>query len=221
MILSKSKMSVISAKPKCYYSSIAYNYDLSDLRGKSREQLQCLCYIRKDILTKENLRILGQEMTLCEELDAIESNLGLLKTLETIILPIITILFDLVYKGKRIQITYSEEVMANYEVHKDNNHHSLSIIIKMFLWRYYTLGICPILSDISYSFAGIEYAKYPRTPGILGEVKLGFYDDFTSIWYKMKGTGVVRTCFMRILILFFQGLFKYLIPRLKTAHDQR
>lgn len=106
--------------------------------------------------------------------------------------------------------------MAGYNVYKDSNHSNLSLITKMFFWRYFTLGICPLLSELNYNFFLIEMNK-----GKISNKNFGFYDDLTSIWFKMRGAGIVSTSIMRIFILFLQGLFKFLKFKCRILYDQR
>ena len=79
--------------------------------------------------------------------------------------------------------------LVRFEVYNDLNHALVSLIIKFFLWKYFTTGIIPIISSV-----------YLRSP-FSGESIFGLYDEITPVWYKEVGYGIIVGSFTRILIL--------------------
>lgn len=111
--------------------------------------------------------------------------------------------------------------MAKFEIYKDSNSRSLSLIIKMFFWRYFTLAICPILTEFDFYFSSGKYSFLSQSEEVNSRSNLGIYDDFTAVWYQASGSSIVMTSFMRIIILVLQGGFKFLRQKLKIWHDQK
>ena len=62
--------------------------------------------------------------------------------------------------------------MTNFEVYNDTNDQKVSLIIKLFFWKYFTTSIIPFVSDMHLPFLESDF---------------GFYDDITPFWYRLKG----------------------------------
>lgn len=94
-------MVLMGEKPKCSYKSETRFYNVESLKNLQRSEIECLCYIRDDLVIPTVLKALNFEPDLCSKLQDIDTKLGILSKLENVILPIITILFDVLYKCKK------------------------------------------------------------------------------------------------------------------------
>jgi hypothetical protein len=79
----------------------------------------------------------------------------------------------------------------------------MSLIKKLFAWKYFTTGIVPL--------AGSWYI--PKFG------KFGFYDEITPQWYVEKGVSLMISSFIRIFVLGMVGLVRWGLPRLKVLYD--
>ena len=93
--------------------------------------------------------------------------------------------------------------MTAFEVHNDTNNVKMSLIKKLFAWKYFTTAIVPL--------AGSWYI--PKFG------KFGFYDEITPYWYVEKGVSVMIASFLRIFILGLVGLIRWGVPRIKIWYD--
>jgi len=83
--------------------------------------------------------------------------------------------------------------MAEFEFYTNFNLTQSSILIKLFLWKFFITAIFPILikSKIIFDNQFVES-----------------YDDFTSSWYAEHGSSIVFASYLRCLVALFE-LFKY------------
>lgn len=153
----------------------------------------------------------GLKMNDCKELEHIDVFYSIFSISESICLSTISFIFDFLYKGKPKK--YSKKSgLTNYEVHHDKNQASISLVVKMFFWKYFTIGIFPLLSSVHISFFKLPFFELPE---------FGFYDDFTALWYLEKGVGVLISSFLRIFILMGTGLFRYFRYKFRVMYDQK
>ena len=95
--------------------------------------------------------------------------------------------------------------MATFEVYNDNNDRKMSLIKKLFFWKYFTTGIIPLVSGLYFPFFG----------------GFGFYDEITPDWYTNKGASIIISSIIRIPILALVGFIRWLTPTLKAKYDQK
>ena len=79
----------------------------------------------------------------------------------------------------------------------------MSLIKKLFFWKYFTTGIIPLVSGLYFPYFG----------------GFGFYDEITPDWYKNKGVSIIISSMLRILILALIGFLRWLIPSLIKRYD--
>lgn len=81
----------------------------------------------------------------------------------------------------------------------------MSLIKKLFFWKYFTTGIIPLVSGLYFPYFG----------------GFGFYDEITPYWYKNKGVSIIISSILRIPILALVGFLRWLIPFLTKLYDQK
>lgn len=100
IFLNKQKIEISQNKPTCLYNSDVMLYTEKSLSLLSKQEVQCLCYQRKDLLSKKILRKLGFGENICEDLENLEARFEFIVTVKNMVLPFLTILFDFLYKCK-------------------------------------------------------------------------------------------------------------------------
>lgn len=70
----------------------------------------------------------------------------------------------------------------------------------------------PLLSSLHIKFFKLPFFQFPE---------FGFFDDFTAVWFKEKGVGILISSFIRIFLLMSVGMIRYFKHKLKVAYDQR
>ena len=92
------------------------------------------------------------------------------------------------------------------EAFTDRNANSASLIIKYFFWKYFTVGIFPTLFTLD-----IEVPFLNR---------FGFFDELTPFWYKDVGLRIMMGSIMRIFVLAFVGVLKWVRYIYRIKKDQ-
>lgn len=112
----------------------------------------------------------------------------------------------------KVRILSNNLVLTEYEAHNDVNTASGSLVLKLFFWKFFTVGIIPLISKI------YLYVKVPFTNI---EFELGRYDDITPQWYPEVGIGLVISSIVKIALIAVVGAANYGIYKFKIWHDQK
>lgn len=81
----------------------------------------------------------------------------------------------------------------------------MSLIKKLFFWKYFTTGLIPLVSGLYFPWFG----------------GFGFYDEITPYWYKNIGVSIIWSSILRIPILAFVGFLRWFLPILRQKYDQK
>lgn len=144
------------------------------------------------------MRKYNESLDLCNNVKRESSTLANLKTYETVVLSIISIIFDFAF-----------DFLAKLEGYSDYNKRQSSVLFKLFFWKYMISSLFPVLTttDVFDHF-------------IKGDQQLKAYDDFTPVWYREVGSGLILSMYIRVLIIIGVFIYRYYWPRLFQWWDR-